>query len=784
MRIANGFFRRPASAALPVLCVLMVVIASLPIGVKAGASLLSASDLGTWSAAPLNALPDDSWDGDFGFPGADGVVRDLAADGRGNLYAAGGFTKIDGITVNHVAMWDGRFWSALDGGMDGGVFALAVNENGNLYAGGSFADAGGVNATNVAMWNGSNWSRLGDGVGGTVRALAVGGDGNLYAGGDFGTAGGVTTKNIARWDGSAWAALGSGLSNDVLALTVKDGYLYAGGFFEKAGAVSVNFVAQWDGQNWSPLGAGMNSHVYALAAAGGRVYAGGHFTSPASHIAVWDDGSWFPLAGGMDGPVADLAVRGGHVYAGGYFTHAGSVPANRIAVWNGSAWAPLGSGMNGVVETLTVDACGEVHAGGYFGTAGGKQSVRIARWSSDCSTSLPLVLRNSQGSGPPSPPPAPPSDLVATTVSTDTIQLDWVDNSDDEAEFVIQNSPDGVTFADYGTIGPDATQAWDIELDPSTTHCYRVYARNAQGDANPSNTACATTASFGPPLPLSDLTAQVISDDRILLTWTNNSSCDTYKIYESVDGGGFSFAGDVAPGNLPGAWVPGPFPGNTYAYRVTPVNSFGESPLAGAPTSNTVTPPDTPSATVTQFWNNARYPVISLQIDGVEQFPVQPQAIPPGAYYQKALPAGPHSYRASTGFWSFGQRTEMYVYQGPFTQPSAFTVQIGFDDPTISQILTRFGQSGYYVGDYWTGTLPNSAAFRFYNNGTYTFYRDGVAEGAGSYVLGTYPSPYLLTFNVTGYQNTHGHMDERTGHFYMANGPSDWPTIQYNYDGS
>ena len=81
MRIANGFFRRLASDALPVLCVLMVVIASLPIGVKAGASLLSPGELGTWSAASLNAIPDDSWDGDFGSPGADDVVRDLAADG-------------------------------------------------------------------------------------------------------------------------------------------------------------------------------------------------------------------------------------------------------------------------------------------------------------------------------------------------------------------------------------------------------------------------------------------------------------------------------------------------------------------------------------------------------------------------------------------------------------------------------------------------------------------------------------------------------------------------------
>ena len=236
-------------------------------------------------------------------------------------------------------------------------------------------------------------------------------------------------------------------------------------------------------------------------------------------------------------------------------------------------------------------------------------------------------------------------------------------------------------------------------------------------------------------------------------------------------------------GNLPGAYVENLPPGDTYAYIVVSYNSIGSAPVHQSPVSNTVNPPDTTSNTLTRFSNNSVYPVISLEIDGVEQFPSQPMGIPPGQYYQVELPAGPHTYRASTGFWSGGRRTEMYVYQNIFTQNSNATIQIPFNDPTIAQILTRFGSSGYYTGDYWMGTLPHSAAFRFHSNGTYTFYRDGIAQGSGTYSMYSYTGNFQLTFQVSGFQNGYGYMDERSASFYMKNGPTDWPTIQYTYDG-
>jgi hypothetical protein len=625
--------------------------------------------------------------------------------------------------------------------MNDTVRTLAFDSNGNLYAGGWFTMAGGTPANNIAKWNGSTWSALGTGMNGTVYAIVVDGA-NLYAAGAFTTASGITVNHVAKWNGSSWYALDDGLNSHVYSLAMVDGILYAGGAFTNSGGIAVNYIAKWDGIDWSSV------------------------------------------SSGMDNSVAALAHDGTYLYAGGYFSTAGGVSANHIAAWNGSTWSSLGSGTDGVVESLLATSGDELLVGGYFTKAGGNASAHIARWFHN-RIYVPIILRNPDGSPPVmKPPPAPPSDLSATTESADTIRLEWTDNSNNETEFIIENSPDGVNFAYYGTSEiPNITMMWDIELAQGSTHCYRVLARNADGDSNPSNTACATTQSNGPPLPLSNLTAQVISSDRILLTWTNNSSCDGYKVYESVDGGAHNYAGVVTPGDLPGAYVEGLPAGDTYSYRVIPYNSYGDSPFADSPTSNTVDPPAVTSNTVTRFINNTVYPVISLQVDGVEQFPTQPMGIPPGAYYQMELTVGLHNYRASTGFWSGGSRTEMYIYQTSFNQQNNTIVQIPFNDPTIAQILTRFGSSGYYTGDYWTGTLPNSAAFRFFNNGTYTFYQNGVAQGSGNYSMVSYLGNFMLTFQVTGYQNAQGRMDERSSSFYMKNGPADWPTIQYTYDG-
>jgi hypothetical protein len=371
-----------------------------------------------------------------------GIVHALAVfdDGGGkDLYAGGAFVRAGETTVNRIARWNGETWSALDGpagsGMDGEVRALAVFDDGGgpaLYAGGSFTTAGGVTVNHVARWDGTEWSALPGpfhpGTDAAVHAFAVFDDGTgpaLYLGGGFTSAGGELAFGIAKWDGSTWSALSGPAGNgtnpgaEVFALGVFHqngaGALYAGGSFATAGGVPVNGIARWDGTEWSALaalgGTGVSGAVKAISVYedgnGALLYVGGEFSTAggvtANHVAMWDGRRWSALSGpaGTGTSYQVLALRvyddvgGPSLHAGGDFLRAGGTPFHNVARWRGAGWSGL-DGPSGIgigpgtilpdevfVSALAVwdDGGGPaLYAGGRFKTAGGLASRNIARW--------------------------------------------------------------------------------------------------------------------------------------------------------------------------------------------------------------------------------------------------------------------------------------------------------------------------------------------------------------------------------------------------------------------
>ena len=381
--------------------------------------------------------------------------------------------------------------------------------------------------------------------------------------------------------------------------------------------------------------------------------------------------------------------------------------------------------------------------------------------------------------------PAPPSELTAITLSPTSIGLDWKDNSSNETYFEIEQANDIVHFVYYDQFPGSSTPTKscdDVGLTPDKLYCYRIRAHNTSGNSTYTNTACAWTQATVAPRAPTNLTAQALSSTQILLTWTNNSQSDEYRIYESKDGGVFVFAGTVSQDNVPGAYIPGLSAGHSYRYYIQAHNAIGYS--ANSNTSASVTTPGGSAGTV-RIVNNSSYPIISLTIDGVQKFPQPPQGIPPNSTYEIPMAAGGHSYEAWNGFWDGVSRFTMYKFSGSWTQPAG-TYTITLNNPTITQLLTKFGTSGYYLGEYWSGTNFHYKGFRFYNTGTYNYYLDGALAGTGTYSLapGGYPGSYTVTFNVTGAQAATGYYSETGGTFYMKNGPSDWPVIYYNDAGN
>ncbi len=92
--------------------------------------------------------------------------------------------------------------------------------------------------------------------------------------------------------------------------------------------------------------------------------------------------------------------------------------------------------------------------------------------------------------------PAAPSSLVATTLNTAQIGLQWHESSTSLTGFQVLRSTDGVNFSVLTTLDPTATSYVDSgNLVSGTTYYYQVEAMNSGGSSAPSNTAHAAVVS-------------------------------------------------------------------------------------------------------------------------------------------------------------------------------------------------------------------------------------------------------------------------------------------------
>lgn len=90
--------------------------------------------------------------------------------------------------------------------------------------------------------------------------------------------------------------------------------------------------------------------------------------------------------------------------------------------------------------------------------------------------------------------PLAPDTLVATMLSDTEINLTWVDNSNDEDNFVLQRSlTTGTGFATINSPAADAVAYSDTGLVGSTEYFYRIKASNGAGDSAYSSEDSATT---------------------------------------------------------------------------------------------------------------------------------------------------------------------------------------------------------------------------------------------------------------------------------------------------
>lgn len=324
---------------------------------------------------------------DFTPTGFSNYINALDDDGNGNLYAGGSFISIDGITVNHIAKWNGSSWSAMGSGVNGDVYAIKTDYVGHVYVAGAFTNAGGIPVNYIAKWDGNQWYALGSGLNGYPYSLRDVGT-NIVVGGNFTIAGGDSAKYIAQWNGSSWSSM-PGLNDIVYSVSADNGgNIYVGGNFNflSGNVVVSRCIAKWNGFSWNFLGSGTNNSVYGIEFISGSLYAVGDFTTAGgvtvNHVAKWDGSNWSSLAGGISGAatsITSIAIKGTDLFVGGNFTSIGGIPTNYIAKWDGLAWSQLGSGLNSNPNTILVFD-NKLYIGGTFTVAGGNTANFYAVW--------------------------------------------------------------------------------------------------------------------------------------------------------------------------------------------------------------------------------------------------------------------------------------------------------------------------------------------------------------------------------------------------------------------
>ena len=216
-----------------------------------------------------------------------------------------------------------------------------------------------------------------------------------------------------------------------------------------------------------------------------------------------------------------------------------------------------------------------------------------------CASTLPIVV-----------PPSAPSNVTATAVSSEQVDVTWQDNSNDETRFEIQTTyaDGGVTYTNTFTTPANAQSHRFESLTPGKEYCFRMRAVRAVAVEHGiiytdysaySNTACKVTP-LGPPPSASGAVAVPSSSTSVTVGWTGVRRVGvSFRIERSIAGAAWQVAGTVSGVESAHSFTDATLSSDrSVCYRVVAYNSSAAAPPSNAACT---TPPAAPTAaTLTQ----------------------------------------------------------------------------------------------------------------------------------------------------------------------------------------
>jgi Carbohydrate binding module (family 6)/Fibronectin type III domain len=184
--------------------------------------------------------------------------------------------------------------------------------------------------------------------------------------------------------------------------------------------------------------------------------------------------------------------------------------------------------------------------------------------------------------------PTAPSGLAANVLSTTSVKLDWVDNSNNESSFIVQRCSGSTTCTTFatvagGTLAVNTITFTNTGLTNGTIYRYRIGAVNA---VNTTYSTTIATITVGIPAAPTALTATAVAGKKANLSWTSAANnvtnfqvqrCAGTTAVCTATSTNWVNASLTVPGTTLTYQDPGLTAGTAYRYRVRAVNGAGNS---------------------------------------------------------------------------------------------------------------------------------------------------------------------------------------------------------------
>jgi hypothetical protein len=197
-------------------------------------------------------------------------------------------------------------------------------------------------------------------------------------------------------------------------------------------------------------------------------------------------------------------------------------------------------------------------------------------------------------------PPAGPTNLTATALDQQTIEIAWTDNSAVEQGYEVERAPaQGGPYGGVAGLAANTTSYRQSGLSTNTTYWYRVRPNADFGYGDYSNVASATPFLAPPNVP-SGASATPYYGVAITVTWVDNATNENgFRIERSVDGGATWIALGPVGRDITSIQDYGfQTTERPVCYRVIAFNAAGDSPPSNADCTAQPAPPSNLTAAV------------------------------------------------------------------------------------------------------------------------------------------------------------------------------------------